>query len=261
MERDTPHWLKPLQSPDVSGGSALHIINVSGLAFHKDEWREETAWIKRRLLHRFPQARVLDFRCPQENCFSSETEPFSSPHNEITRIASTLANAIDNVSSRDKNNLSLIFIVHGLGGVLVKQAILLALEVEEYSYIARSMKLMICFDAPHRSITTTMHPNCKIDLITKMPTHSLIEHLPWQSYWPVIEEINIRFSQLGRHCHLLNFYLCEKGVLTGIDRNAKYMFTTDSVDDTNIQLDKNLGKLGRCDENEQPITDLIVKFT
>ena len=56
------------------------------------------------------------------------------------------------------------------------------------------------------------------DLSTKMPTHSLIEHLQWQSYWPVIEEINLKFSQLGRHCHLLNFYLCEKGVPTGIDR-------------------------------------------
>ncbi|KAI4660544.1 uncharacterized protein J4E78_005247 [Alternaria triticimaculans] len=112
--------------------------------------------------------------------------------------------------NRDLEDLGLgdvpiIFIVHSMGGLVVKKAYILGQSDDEYSEIVKSINAIIFLSTPHRGSNMA-------ELLNRVLSASLLRFSPkqyvadLQKNSPALEDINEQFRKFAPKLHIVSFY-------------------------------------------------------
>ncbi|EQB51678.1 hypothetical protein CGLO_08762 [Colletotrichum gloeosporioides Cg-14] len=152
-EKDLPVGLIPIW-PDPHNDNATDIptdvdlIAIHGVGGHAVEtWTcGDRFWLRDFLPLDFPRARVLTFGFDGSSVFNA-----SKP--SIANIATQLLSGIQQLrrSKAEATDRKLIFVCHGIGGIVFKQAMIMACKSESrYSGLGKSVAGVIFLGTPHK---------------------------------------------------------------------------------------------------------------
>jgi hypothetical protein len=194
--------------------TTMDVIAIHGLGGDSlNSWREEDKlWLRDFLPWSLPKARVLTFGYDGDLLFNG-------PSSNIRHFATLL---LDNVKQlRQKTGETAgrktIFLCHDFGGIIFKQALVMAFENEtRYSDVAKSVTGAVFLGTPHRGpeISFWAELLAKFALLDKSRIN-LLQYLETRS-----TELGTICSQFAEHgLHLQVFSLYETQVTSGL--NAK----------------------------------------
>lgn len=136
------------------GEATIDIVAVHGLNGHRlrtwthidPDTKEETLWLRDLLPQHFPTARIMTFGYSAEIWNDKVKLPLSS-HAETLLHALLVRRERQDETWKDR---PIIFIVHSMGGILIKQALLKAIPNEAgYASICSSTLGIAFFGTPH----------------------------------------------------------------------------------------------------------------
>ncbi|KAI1118234.1 heterokaryon incompatibility protein-domain-containing protein [Nemania sp. NC0429] len=131
----------------VYGKPIINLVVVHGLGGDPlESWRSEPSgipWFTEFLLPRIPQTRIMTF--------AYNSDILSLESSGIRDLARSLLFDLSDIREDDDGNSLIVFMGHGLGGLIIKQALLFATS-EYYPDIQQCTKLTIFFSTPHHGM-------------------------------------------------------------------------------------------------------------
>lgn len=126
--------------------------------------------------------------------------------------ANSLLSALNSErEEQDSRHRPLIFVAHSLGGLLVKQALIKAVNHVRYICIKRSTYGLIFFATPHRGASSADVGNLIANVgsaITGNPKNSLLDQLKKKSF---LNDLTIdMFSQQSNDYEILSYFETKK---------------------------------------------------
>ncbi|KAH7204891.1 ankyrin repeat-containing domain protein [Fusarium redolens] len=140
------HGLVVLAPLPPNGPHTVDIVMVHGLNGNRTKtWTQDgCCWPRDLLPKKIPTARVLTFG------YDASFARNYSTYGIREHATMLLARLRDNREERDDVDRPLIFVCHSLGGIVVKQALLIASIDQAYSSISRSTTGIVFMGTPHR---------------------------------------------------------------------------------------------------------------
>lgn len=165
----------------------IDVIAIHGLAGHAlKTWTEgDKLWLRDFLPWELPKARVLTFGYDSGAVFTGSTS-------KVRNIAETLLEGIVRLRRQhdDKAARRIIFVCHGLGGIVFKKALVLAHENKGlYGEIGESVSGVVFLGTPHRGPETKFWS----DYLTKV---ACAHNIPRES----LENLGSQSAELGNAC-------------------------------------------------------------
>ncbi|KAH7077306.1 hypothetical protein FB567DRAFT_147720 [Paraphoma chrysanthemicola] len=130
----------------------------------------------------------------------------------ITDFAKELLFAMKFTKDENRNledlglgDVPIIFIVHSMGGLVVKKAYILGQTDDEYSDMVKSVNAIIFLSTPHRGSNLA-------ELLNRILSASVLRYSPkqyitdLQKNSPALEEINEQFRKFAPKLHIVSFY-------------------------------------------------------
>jgi len=109
----------------------------------------------------------------------------------------------DNGDDWEIGSVPIIFVVHSMGGLVVKKAYLLGQNDEEYQDVVRSISAIIFLATPHRGTNLAEHLN-RILAVSFQSSKNFIGDLNKSS--PALEELNEQFRHIAMKLSIVSFY-------------------------------------------------------
>ncbi|KAJ3455478.1 hypothetical protein MRS44_016960 [Fusarium solani] len=131
------------------GPCLVDIVMVHGLNGGRlSTWTKNIiCWPRDLLYHHIPRARVMTFGYDASVIFSSDT---SKIRDYSCQLLAQLRDKREAEQLHKEIHRVLIFICHSLGGIVVKQALIIASIADEYRSISESTSGIVFFGTPHR---------------------------------------------------------------------------------------------------------------
>ncbi|RDL35776.1 uncharacterized protein BP5553_06388 [Venustampulla echinocandica] len=159
---DDKYGLKPLHTPVATDGdedgltNAVDIVAVHGIAGNAyNTWTHEngTLWLRDLIPKKLPGVRVFSYGYPADVFFTRQKgnlEDFSR---------SLLNDLRGERREKEYQNRPIIFICHSMGGIVVKNALIIAkIDDEPYENIRKFVKGIMFLATPHRGTSETQFP-------------------------------------------------------------------------------------------------------
>ena len=184
---------------------AVDIVAVHGLNGDPlrtwTEPKSKKLWLQDFLPANIEGARVMSFRYNADAAFGNTTATIRDHASDL------LGSLIAHRGDKDENARPIIFIAHSLGGIIVKQALVLAQNEAEYESIKTNSKGIIFLASPHKGSSFANYGNVLAKVATRLmnrPTPRLINAL--QSNSDTLLELTTQFIALVPKYQIATFY-------------------------------------------------------
>lgn len=210
--QNNPLGLSVLWNPELN--RTLDIVLVHGLGGtsqstwsknHDPEYFWPRLWLPSEPVIR--SARILSFGYDADwRSTGSKTQlnitDFAKELLFAMKFAKDEENDLEDLSLGD---VPIIFIVHSMGGLVVKKAYILGQSDEEYQDVIKSISAIIFLSTPHRGSNLA-------ELLNRILSASILRYSPkqyiadLQKNSPALEELNEQFRKVAPKLHIVSFY-------------------------------------------------------
>lgn len=173
---------------------AVHGLDGGSLS----AWTHESGhnWLVEFLPHYFEEVRVLAFGYRAREAYIASEE--TNITNRITIFAEELCNDLND--ARDDQNRPLIFIGHGVGGIVIKSALAYAKGREAlYGTLLSSTSHAVFFDTPHKGFDTNTWSAIAGDNVSD---YAQDQFGAWSQ---ALNDLSRMFASIGPHLHITSY--------------------------------------------------------
>ncbi|MCJ1228298.1 Ankyrin repeat domain-containing protein 44 [Toensbergia leucococca] len=215
MASSAPTGLYQLYS---GSNPTIDIVAVHGLCGHRilswtladDENKTETMWLRDLLPELIPHARIMTFGY---SCNAIAERSFLS----IAALEDTAVSLLDALRDErpfgENDHRPIVFIAHDLGGAIVKQALLVAINQANsgharYLSVARSTQRLVFFGTPHRAVDLSSWENLILNIALVSLSQVLGKGLfkTISAFSKTLADLSTDFHSIATAFRLVNIY-------------------------------------------------------
>ena len=179
---------------------AVHGLGGDALRTWTDP-KSKKLWLHDFLPADIEGTRIMSFRYNADAAFGNTTATISDCASDLLgSLAARRGNA-------DETARPIVFIAHSLGGIVVKQALILSESESKYTSVNHHTKGIFFFASPHKGSNFANYGNALAKLATRLmnrPTPKLLNAL--QNNSQTLMELTTRFMILAPNFQIATFY-------------------------------------------------------